>query len=73
MIKGHCSTNIDRGKHERWPEKFVAVPSIGDRVEARSGASLKVVGITHTMVDIRDDHDGHIICSEPGIRVELNR
>lgn len=73
MIKGCCHTNLDDYKLVQWPERFAAVPEIGSKVEAKSGVNLKVVGITHAMIDIRDDHDGSFIRREPFIKVELNK
>ena len=73
MIKGRCYTNLDGYITTQWPEKFVAVPRLGDRVESKGGARLKVVGIIHTVIDIRDDHDGSFIRREPFIKVELNK
>ena len=73
MIKGHCFTNLDDYKFVSWPEEFVALPRIDDRVQASSGVMLKVVGITHAMRAIRDDRGGDIIGREPFIKVELNK
>ena len=82
MIKGHCFTNLDEGKRDQWPEEFVSVPRIGDRVEAKSGRTLKVVDVTHTMVTVRDhesvgdlgfDYNKPIIAKEPRIKVELHK
>ncbi len=63
LIHGDCFTNLDDYKRESWPTAFVAVPRIGDRVQASSGRSLKVVGITHT--EPRRD--------EPLLKIELNK
>ncbi len=49
MIEGYCTTNLDDYEHEKWPSSFVAVPEKGDYVQAKSGKTLKVVGITHSM------------------------
>ena len=63
MIKGYCVTNLDNYESEVWPEHFVSVPKIGERVQACvSGRSLKVVGVTHT-----------VFRSEPCVRIELNK
>ncbi len=66
MIDGNCFTNMDEYKTEYWPEQFVAVPKIGDRVMARSGKELRVCGITHC----GRRYDGATF-SNPYIRVEL--
>ncbi len=47
MIKAHCKTNIDSAKIEIWPQWFVDVPRIGDRVRADSGKALTVCRVTH--------------------------
>lgn len=49
MIKVICRTNIDEAQGQNWPEEMVCRPMIGDRVEALSRYTLKVVGITHRM------------------------
>lgn len=72
MIEGHCFTNLNEYQGERWPNQFVAVPRIGDRVRASSGKSLKVVDIIHIMVDVRNEN-GCVVDSEPRIKVELHR
>lgn len=66
MIAGSCFTNLDDFSDVRWPEKFAAVPRVGERVEGsrrRSGMdaspSLKVVAVTHCLAGV--------------IRVELHR
>lgn len=46
MIKGRCFTNDDT-KNKDWPTKFVAVPRVGECVEARSGQYMKVARVTH--------------------------
>jgi hypothetical protein len=81
MIKGHCFTNIDEAKNERWPKEFVALPRVGDSVEARSGRVLKVVEVTHTMITVRDHEEAGdlgvdyspIITHEPRIKIELHK
>lgn len=62
VVAGYCTTNLDEYRREEWPKHFVAVPRVGERVESKSGKSLRVVGVTHAI------HDG-----TPKIRVELNR
>lgn len=47
MIIAVCQTNLDDFKCENWPEEFVELPREGDWVEAKSGACLKIVKITH--------------------------
>ena len=43
-----CRTNLDNYKREAWPKSFCCRPKVGDRVQAESGNSLKICGITHT-------------------------
>lgn len=47
MISGQCRTNLDGYASEFWPERFVAIPEIGQMVEAKSGRILKVCSVTH--------------------------
>lgn len=62
-VFGYCRTNLDGYERCEWPERFVAVPRIGERVQCKTTeCSLKVVGITHL-----DNGAG------PLIEVELNR
>jgi hypothetical protein len=63
IIHGRCFTNLEEYGRERWPTAFVAVPRIGERIEAESGRSLKVVSVTHT--EPRRD--------EPLLKIELHR
>jgi hypothetical protein len=49
MIRGYCRTNLDNYERESWPKEFVALPRKGDRVAAKSGKYLYVVGIQHEM------------------------
>ena len=56
-------TNLDDYKFETFPHYFVAVPRLGERIEAKSGKTLKIVGITYTQ-----SKNG-----EPNIIVELNK
>lgn len=49
MINVYCRTNLDDYQREEWPEVMVCLPRIGDRVVAKSGNSLRVVGITHSV------------------------
>jgi len=65
MVRVSCFTNLDNYEREEWPKEMVCAPRSGDRVEARSGKVLKVVGVTHTMT-----HGG---MREPYLRVELWR
>jgi hypothetical protein len=46
-IKGYCTTNLDDYRREEWPTEFVAVPTPGQWVEAKSKNMLKVVNVTH--------------------------
>ena len=49
MIRGKCETHLDDYKVKKWPEQFVAVPMLGDTVQAKTGECLTVVGVTHLM------------------------
>lgn len=81
MIKGSCFTNLDGGKRDQWPKEFVALPRVGDSVEAKSGRTLKIVEITHITATIRVDGEdrmfsdayvgGCYVRYEPQIKVEL--
>ena len=51
MIKVRCRTNLDDFKREQWPNTFVCRPEEGDKVQAKSGAVLKICNITHAMED----------------------
>lgn len=66
MVNAMCKTSLDKYKTEEWPDKFVAVPSVGDWVESKSGKVLSVINITHYM---RKTEHGLI----PAIEVELNK
>lgn len=74
MIKGHCHTNLDDAKHEKWPTKFVAVPREGSWMKAESGRILRVCKVTHYMEDVNrwtnplEDHRW-----EPRIEIEINK
>jgi hypothetical protein len=72
MIEGYCFTNLDEYQKECWPEQFVAVPRIGDRVQSKSGRTLKVVGITHVVVKEGLDYGDHFAELVPRIRIELH-
>ena len=72
MIRGICHTNLDSFRHATWPTEFVEVPRIGSSVEASSGASLKVVNITHAMIDV-GDHGYYNTEMKPIIKIELNK
>lgn len=66
-IRGHCFTNLDDFKCTEWPDRFVAVPRKGERIQGkgpgyRTRPSLAVVGVTHCM-----DHEG------PYIAIELHQ
>lgn len=52
MIKAVCFTNLDEYQRAEWPEHFVALPRVGDWVEARSDCNnrryrLRIGAITH--------------------------
>tara|TARA_Y100000034_G_C6875031_1_gene400036 strand:+ start:1279 stop:1497 length:219 start_codon:yes stop_codon:yes gene_type:complete len=70
MIEGRCRTNLDGYERCKWPEVFVAVPRIGERVEAKDGKRLKVCGVTHLMQAERGDPSGPQF---PMIEVELTK
>ena len=70
MIYGQCRTNLDNYKREDWPEEFVRVPLVGEWVEANSGNSLKVCGITYRMFTRYKGNDKFIT---PGVIIELNK
>lgn len=65
-IRARCVTNLDDLKGEDWPNLFCSVPNIGDRVRAKSGKSLKVIGITHCSSSDNHTHD-----TSPYIIIEL--
>lgn len=50
-IIGKVYTNLDNYAEMIWPGIFVAVPKIGSSIESNSGKRLKVVGITHCVID----------------------
>ncbi len=66
MIKGSCFTNLDGYSFERWPRYFVAVPRVGECVQAKSGRTLRVCRVTHCHDD--EEYEGVIA---PEIKVEL--
>jgi len=47
MIIGRCHTNLDKFKSAKWPDKFVAVPRVGEKVQAEGRENLYVIRITH--------------------------
>ena len=47
-IKVRCYTNLDGYSLDEWPGSLPAVPSVGQRVRAKSGAELKIIGLTWT-------------------------
>jgi len=74
-IEAYCFTNLDEYKREKWPDKFVALPRIGDRVQAESGRVLKIVSITHAMrKQTTNEGTNHcMFVMVPYLRVELHR
>jgi hypothetical protein len=70
MIRGYCFTNLDEFRGVEWPERFVAVPRVGECVQGKrvNGPGpgtmpvLKVVRVTHQWKD-----------GQPCIEVELHR
>lgn len=73
MIFGECYTNLDDYRLERWPEVFVAVPREGECVRSASGKILKVVRVTHYMLEGTQANAWNEIERRPRIRVELSR
>lgn len=47
MIPVFCHTNIDEFKKEEWPKEFLCRPIVGDCVQSKDGALLKIVRIIH--------------------------
>jgi len=81
-IKGECYTNLDEYHREHWPTMFVAVPRVGEVVQAESGKLLRVVRVTHCVravkkpVPVRSFSEASTKCievKEPYIRVELHK
>jgi len=72
MIRGRCCTNLDEYRREKWPIMFAAVPRKGERVEAASGRTLKVVDVTHTMIKESPDFGDQADEIIPFIIVELH-
>lgn len=73
MIKGRCHTNLDDFRQCEWPEVFEEVPRIGDRVKAKDGKTLKVVGVTHTVrkAGLSGFSSSKGIGYEPVVEIEL--
>lgn len=55
IVQGHCKTNLDKFKHEKWPSVFSSNIREGDWVQSESGKCLRVVKITHMVAAI--DHE----------------
>ena len=73
MIRGYCRTNLDDYGREEWPNVFVAIPNIGDRVESKNGKWLYVCGVVHKKKWADKDHWGsELQDNEPYIEVELH-
>lgn len=49
--------NLDSFDVSEWPNYVVAVPSIGDFIQNRTGICHKVAGITHSSKRHADGHD----------------
>ena len=60
FVKTLCFTNLDLYKKEEWPNKMWS-PAVGEMVESKSGAILKIVRITHCIEK-----------NEPYLKVELH-
>jgi hypothetical protein len=69
VIEVRCRTNIDKWKMEKWPEKMVDRPILGDFVESENGVVAKVVEITHKW---DKDRYGDPPRPRPYIAVELH-
>lgn len=68
MITGHCFTNLDEYRREEWPTCFVAVPRVGERIEAKeSERSLRVVCVTHC------ERTSGASRGMPTLKIELHR
>lgn len=67
-IRAHCHTNLDDFKRCEWPDEFLAVPRVGDYVEAADGKRLRVCAITHLVIP-----PGRLGKPGPCIRVELHK
>ncbi len=71
MINGRCRTNWDDAQKWTWPQQFVAVPRVGERVKAKEHGKFTVMQVslvTHFIVI--DAVTGE---EEPMIEVELCR
>jgi len=74
MIKGYCKSNVDRFRGKKWPERFVAVPRIGDQVKSPSGLIAKVYSITHFQEGLNFGYEPIALYEgEPFIIIELGR
>ncbi len=74
MIKGRCFSNDNDFKDEIWPTKFVAVPRVGECVEAQSGKYMTVAEVTHMeeqKKDIRVKKTSDSYYYYPMIKIEL--
>lgn len=66
FVRGRCFTNIDDFRGVDWPDSFVQVPRVGERVEGKRREflpTLRVVAVTHCIGE-----DG-----SPCVRIELHR
>lgn len=66
-IRAECFTNLDDFRLAEWPTEFVALPRVGDYVEAIDGKRLRVVAITHSAPR---DRCGDVRAT---VRLELHR
>ena len=73
MINVMCRTNLDEGHNKKWPNEMACRPMIGDRVQAESGYTLKVVGITHVMINENRYRSDLPPDWKPILSVELNK
>lgn len=80
MIHAIVFTNLDEYMKEQWPSAFCGIPRVGDRVQAKSGKTLRVVGVTHCFDEqinsAQCDHTGmctRLIEHLPYIKVELSK
>lgn len=72
MINVCCRTNIDDYRGKEWPTVFACRPVKGDAVQAKCGAVLHIVGITHNQRKV-DSCDGISAYWEPYLIIELHR
>lgn len=50
-IRVYCFTNLDDYKGKNWPNFFCCRPVVGDKVQCSTGEFLKIVSITHAVLN----------------------